>query len=81
MRRQLRRLGLNAGFAVINPGATWNSKLWEMDRFAALAKHLWARQGLPTLVVWGTAHEREWARQIVAAARSAADYARSSVRA
>lgn len=61
------QLGLAQGYAVINPGATWDSKLWEMHSFAAVAKYLGSRHGLPTLVVWGGQRERSWAEQIVAA--------------
>ncbi|MFM7846921.1 MAG: glycosyltransferase family 9 protein [Planctomycetota bacterium] len=64
----IRDLGLQAGYAVINPGATWDSKLWEMDRFAAVARDLGESHGLPTLVVWGGQRELNWAEQIVSAA-------------
>lgn len=56
----------NDGFAVINPGATWDSKLWERDRFGELARRLGERRGLPTVVVWGGDRERAWAEKIVA---------------
>ncbi len=56
---------LEAGYAVINPGATWDSKLWEMDRFAAVARYLRDSHDLPTLVVWGGKRELTWAEQIV----------------
>lgn len=56
----------NDGFAVINPGATWDSKLWEMDRFGELAGRLSERYRLPTIVVWGGDRERAWAEEIVA---------------
>jgi lipopolysaccharide heptosyltransferase I len=60
------RGGLDAGYAVINPGATWDSKLWEMDRFAQVAKYLAQQHNLPTLVVWGGDRERAQAESIVA---------------
>ena len=53
-------------YAVINPGATWNSKLWELDRFGRVAQYLGTRHRLPTLVVWGGGRERAAAEQIVA---------------
>ncbi len=53
-------------FAVINCGATWDSKLWEMERFGAIAQRLGQRRGLPSIVVWGGQHERAWAETIVA---------------
>ena len=59
-------------YAVINPGASWDSKLWVNERFADLAAELRARRGLNSLVVWGGQREREWAEEIVASSRGAA---------
>ena len=61
-------LSLQGQFAIINPGATWESKLWEMDRFASVARHLGERRGLKSLVVWGSQQELDFATQIVSAA-------------
>lgn len=66
MRAAVVALELAGAYAVVNPGATWNSKLWEMDRFGGVARYLGQRHGLPTLVVWGGQRERAWAEQIVA---------------
>jgi heptosyltransferase-1 len=60
------------GFAVINPGATWASKRWEIDRFAAVARHVARNHNLPTLVVWGGPDELQWAEQIVEASAGSA---------
>jgi len=60
---QLHRL--TGAFAVINPGAGWPSKRWEMGRFARVACHLGRRHNLPTVVVWAGPEERAWAQQIV----------------
>jgi ADP-heptose:LPS heptosyltransferase len=60
------RLGLGGPYAVMNPGATWDSRRWEMDRFGRVARYLGEQHGLPTLVVWGGGRERAWAEQIVA---------------
>ena len=38
--RMIGELGLGDGFAIINPGAGWPSKLWPTDRYAAVARHL-----------------------------------------
>ena len=57
---------LGDGFAVINPGAGWPSKLWPAERYAAVARHLGAARRLPTLVVWAGAGERAAAERIVA---------------
>jgi ADP-heptose:LPS heptosyltransferase len=66
--QMLAEIRLAGPFAIINPGATWNSKLWVMDRFAAVARHLAERRGLPSLVVWGSQQELSLAHQIVAGA-------------
>jgi lipopolysaccharide heptosyltransferase I len=58
--------GLQAGFAILNPGAGWPSKLWPWERFAAVARHLGEACRLPSAVVWAGAQERQWAEQIVA---------------
>ena len=58
------------GYAVINPGAGWPSKVWLRERFAAVARHLGQTHSLPTLVVWGGKQERHWAEEIAAAAGS-----------
>lgn len=74
-RRIMGEAGLAGGFAIVNPGAGWPSKLWPPERYAAVARHLAARQTLPTLVVWAGAQEQAWARQIVAESAGAAQLA------
>jgi lipopolysaccharide heptosyltransferase I len=66
-------LGLDAGqpFAVINPGAAWPNKRWPPERFGAVARHLRARHGWPSIVVWGPGEE-DLAGAVVAAADGAA---------
>jgi heptosyltransferase I len=56
---------ISAPFAVINPGASWLSKRWPPERFAAVARHLGQSRGLGSLVVWAGDEERGWAEQIV----------------
>ena len=65
-------MGLHGGYAVINPGAGWPSKVWSMERFAAVARHLADKHRLPSLVVWGGEAERVWAEEIVGGANGAA---------
>ena len=43
------RAGLEHGYASINAGAGWPSKLWPADRFAAVARHLATAWNLSTL--------------------------------
>ncbi len=51
--------------AILNPGGTWPSKLWEADRFASTARYLADRYGYHSLVVWGSFEERLMAEEIV----------------
>ncbi|SRR6056297_125688 len=51
--------------AILNPGASWASKLWEMDRFGAVAAYLATEHQTRSVVIWGNAREREWAEEIV----------------
>jgi lipopolysaccharide heptosyltransferase I len=67
-----RELRFEAPPAILNPGAGWPSKLWPTDRFAAVARLLWQRHGLRSLVVWGGPDERVAAEAIVAGAGEAA---------
>ena len=64
----IQRLRLEDGFVLIASGAGWPSKLWPVDRYAAVAGYLGRRWNLPCLVIWGNDAERVRAEQIVAAA-------------
>ncbi len=65
-------LGLHGGFAMINPGAGSVSRLWPLDRFAAVARHLAGKWRLRSLVVWAGEKERGFAEAIVSGAGGAA---------
>ncbi len=54
------------GFVLINPGGSWASKRWEVDRFGELAAEINVEFGLPSVVVWAGDEERQMATQIVA---------------
>jgi lipopolysaccharide heptosyltransferase I len=54
------------GFALLNPGAGWQSKLWPPERYAAVARHLGRARSLKSLVAWAGEREKAWAEQIVA---------------
>lgn len=58
---------LEGRFAIINVGAGWTSKLWPMERYASVVKHLSEYWGLPCLVVWSGEQENLVAKQIVSA--------------
>ena len=51
----------STAFIAINPGGSWRSKQWELDRFAAVAKFARDRLQLKTLVTWAGEQEREMA--------------------
>ena len=57
--------GLQGNYALVNPGATWNSKQWDLERFAKVADHLSARHGIPSLILWAGDEERRAAAAIV----------------
>jgi lipopolysaccharide heptosyltransferase I len=62
----IRQNHCEGGFAVINVGAGWESKLWPAERFAAVARYLGSRRGMPALVVWAGDAERRAAETVVA---------------
>jgi ADP-heptose:LPS heptosyltransferase len=64
--RILQLMHLDRGFAVINPGAGFPSKLWPTSRYCEVARHLGQTRKLRSLVVWAGAQERIWAEEIVA---------------
>jgi len=51
-------------FAIINPGASWPSKRWETTRFAEVARDLWERYQIPSLITWAGEQERQMAEII-----------------
>ena len=61
-------------FALINPGAAWPNKRWPPEGFGAVARHVRARHGWPSIVAWGPGEE-DLARAVVAASDGAASLA------
>lgn len=55
---------LRQGFAVVNPGAGWDSRLWPVERYGEVAKFLASAHRLSTVVVWAGERERAWAEEI-----------------
>jgi len=75
-KQTLDQLSLTPGqFAVLNPGAGWESKLWPAERYGAIAQRLRADHGLPTLAVWGGPGERPLAETIANSSDGAAQVA------
>jgi ADP-heptose:LPS heptosyltransferase len=70
-----RRTIPNGRLAIMHPGAGWESKRWEPDRYATVARHLAERYGYRTVVAWGKETERQLAQTIVADSRTAATLA------
>jgi lipopolysaccharide heptosyltransferase I len=60
-------------FAILNPGGGWPTKLWEPERFGALADVLKLEHGLRSVVAYGPG-ERELAERAAAASRAAAAF-------
>jgi lipopolysaccharide heptosyltransferase I len=63
----IHRLGLGRDFVLLISGAGWPSKLWPVERYAAVAEYLGRKLILPTLLVWGNDAERSRAERIAAA--------------
>lgn len=55
------------GFAVLNPGAGWPSKIWPAERYGELAKRLAKIHGLASVAAWGAPSELPLAEAIVIA--------------
>jgi lipopolysaccharide heptosyltransferase I len=62
-------------FAILNPGAGWNSKIWPPERYGEVARRLLADFGMPSLAVWGVPEEQPLAEGIVAASKGSAKLA------
>lgn len=56
---------LGGGFAVLNPGAGWESKRWPPERFGRLARTLGAERGLVSVVAWAGSAEESLAADVV----------------
>jgi ADP-heptose:LPS heptosyltransferase len=70
-----RRAIPGARLAVINPGAGWESKLWECNRFAETARYLGDHYGYRSVITWANETERQMAKTIVFQATGAATLA------
>ena len=59
-------------FVLINPGGSWASKRWEVERYGEVAAELQSQFGLRSVVVWAGDEEQQMARSIVAASSGTA---------
>ncbi len=57
---------LKRGYAVVNAGASWISKLWPAERFGRVARFLGEVHNLPSVVTWAGDDESQRADVIVA---------------
>lgn len=62
----LHQARLDHGFAVVNPGARWDSKLWPSERYGEVVRDLANSFGIRTIAAWAGDRERAWAEEIVA---------------
>ena len=53
------------GFAILNPGAGWPSKVWPAERYGEVGRRLRMIHGLPSVAVWGVPAEKPLAEAIV----------------
>lgn len=56
---------VNRPFVVLNPGASWASKRWDVESFAAVVRYLSSRHDIQCLVTWAGEDERGMAQGIV----------------
>lgn len=59
----------SGNFAILNPAGGWTTKLWEAERFGALADRLWAENGLISVITTAP-HERELAEKAARGSKS-----------
>ena len=51
--------------AILNPGASWPSKVWPAERYGAVARYLASAHGLVSVAAWGVPEELPMAEAIV----------------
>lgn len=62
---------LRDGFAILNPGGGWPTKLWPAERFGQLADFLLEEHGLPSIVSYGPGEEH-LAKEVEASSNASA---------
>lgn len=60
----LSSIQINKPFVLLNPGGSWASKRWEMDRFGSVASYLKRHHDLTSVIVWAGDKEQEMAQAI-----------------
>ncbi|MDB2687340.1 glycosyltransferase family 9 protein [Mariniblastus sp.] len=59
-------------FVLINPGGSWASKRWEVERYGEVASELRTQFEMSSVVVWAGEEERQMAKQIATNSEGAA---------
>lgn len=59
----------NGGFAILNPGGGWSTKLWDPARFGQIADWVWEQFGYNSVVTFGPGEEH-LADEVLAHARA-----------
>jgi len=57
------------GFAILNPGGGWPTKLWSAEKFGVLADELWTHHHLHSIITYGPGEE-QLAERVGQASRS-----------
>jgi ADP-heptose:LPS heptosyltransferase len=65
----------SSDFCLINPGASWASKRWEVDRFGEVAQQMKSRFGVSSVVVWAGKEEQMMAERVVEVSQGSATMA------
>lgn len=53
----LKVLGIDGPYLVFLPGAGWSTKRWPVESYSWLAREVFARYNVPSLVLWGPGEE------------------------
>ena len=62
-------LRTGGGYAILNPGGGWPTKLWSAERFGRLADELWSHHRLHSLITYGPG-EAELAEEVLKSSQS-----------
>ncbi len=60
--------GTGEGYAILNPGGGWPTKLWSPERFGELSDQIWDNHALRSLITYGPG-EIELAKRVLSSSR------------
>ena len=55
---------IHNGFVILNPGAGWKTKCWDVERFGVVAKIIYERFNIRSVLTWAGADEEEMVKTI-----------------